>query len=43
VGQIWQVSEYFVSKDDVCYRKQGFKNIAVECIKAGVICLDSVR
>lgn len=43
MGQIWPASEYFVSKDNICYRKQGFKNIAVECIKAGVIVLHSVR
>lgn len=41
--EIWPESEYSVSKDNVCHRNQGFKNIGIECIKAVVIGLDSVR
>lgn len=41
--QIRPKSEYSVSKDNVCYRKQGCKNIGMECIKAVAIGLDSVR
>lgn len=39
VGQIWAASEWFVSKENVWYRKQGFKNIAIEHTKADVTVL----
>lgn len=41
--EIWPESEYSGSKDNVCHRNQDFKSSGIECIKAVVIDLDSVR